>query len=361
MFSSACPREEILSCKLPAIDCSVTVQGNVMVRVPDNFEFTDVTTLQKRPPACVVKDAVSLMRKMRKQVDDEAFIDLEVDDVNVGVSIGKLGVFSRAGLGQLEWLAEVAEMQYNSQEEETWLTQTPDNLDNETRDKISNLLFKFPLNHLVAKEGKHSVSVRAFSKLALERYIDDTVIDTAIARMKRQCSTNESFLCLPAHTITWLNTGDRGFIRQCFQEVLLNVKPGLLSLVLVPVNMDDVHWGLMVVDVKNKEVYFDDGLGWSFSKTSYAHLIIRELHFKFPECVNLSLDHWRNVKTFKRFGMPRQPTDGQVIGSGSCGVGVILSALDFMTSVEPQSVSPSWNFNEMTVHRKDIMKLLTST
>jgi len=125
--------------------------------------------------------------------------------------------------------------------------------------------------------------------------------------------------------------------------------------------MDDVHWGLMVVDVKNKEVYFDDGLGWSFSKTSHAHLIVRELHFKFPECVNFSLDDWRNVKTFKRFGMPRQPTDGQVIGSGSCGVGVILSVLDFMTSVEPQRVSPSWSFNEMTVHRKDIMKLLSST
>lgn len=47
---------------------------------------------------------------MRKEVDDKAFIDLEDNDVNVGVSIGKLGVFSRAGLGQLEWLAEAAEM-----------------------------------------------------------------------------------------------------------------------------------------------------------------------------------------------------------------------------------------------------------
>lgn len=109
MFSSACPREEILTCKLPAVDCSVTVQENVLVRVLDNFEYTNVTTLQKRPPACVVNDAVSLIREIRKEVDDKAFIDLE-DDVNVGVSIGKLGVFSRAGLGQLEWLAEVAKM-----------------------------------------------------------------------------------------------------------------------------------------------------------------------------------------------------------------------------------------------------------
>ena len=140
--------------------------------------------------------------------------------------------------------------------------------------------------------------------------------------------------------------------------MLQNVKPGLLSLVLVPVNMGNVHWGLMVLDVKNKEAYFDDGLGYSFSKTSYVFLIMRELQSKFPDCDDFSLDDWRNVKTFKRFGMPRQPTDGQLIGSGSCGIGFILVALDFMTSSQPQVVSRSWNFSEMTAHRKDIMKLL---
>lgn len=219
-------------------------------------------------------------------------------------------------------------------------------------------MYKFPLNYLVAKEGKYSVNVRVFSKLALERYIDDTVIDTTISRLQHKYNLNESVLCLPAHTITWLNTGERSFIRQCFEEMLQNVKPGLLSLVLVPVNMNNVHWGLMVIDIKNKEAYFDDGLGWSFSKTAYVFLIISELHFKFPDCDDFSLDNWRHVKTLKRFGMPRQPTDGQVIGSGSCGVGVILAALDFMSSVQSQLVKWPWSFSEMTVHRKDIMKLL---
>lgn len=46
----------------------------------------------------------------------------------------------------------------------------------------------------------------------------------------------------------------------------------LLSLVLVPVNMDNVHWGLMVLDVKNKEAYFDDDLGYSFSKLLMSFL-----------------------------------------------------------------------------------------
>ena len=80
-----------------------------------------------------------------------------------------------------------------------------------------------------------------------------------------------------------------------------NFKPGLLSLVLVPSKMDNVHWGLMVVNVKTKEAYFDDGLRWSFSKTSHVYVIISELHFKFPDCNDFSLDDWHNVKTFKRF------------------------------------------------------------
>ena len=112
---------------------------------------------------------------------------------------------------------------------------------------------------------------------------------------------------------------------------------------------------------KQRSIYFDDGLRWSFFKTSHVYVIISELPFKFPDCNDFSLDDWHNVKTFKRFWMPRQPTDGQLIGSGSCGIGVILVALDFLTSVQPQLVSRSWSFNEMTVHRKDIMKLLACT
>ena len=85
-----------MATKLPAVDCSATVQENVLLRVPDNFEYTNVTTLQKRPPACVVNDAVSLIREARKEVDHEGLIDLEANDVNVGVSIGKLGIKKEA-------------------------------------------------------------------------------------------------------------------------------------------------------------------------------------------------------------------------------------------------------------------------
>ena len=357
LFSSTCPRELLLTCKLPPVDCSITVQQNRLVRVPDNFVYTNVVGLKERPPACVVKAAVNLLTKEKKCNDKKGKpIDLEREDKDLGVSIGELGIFSRTGLGQLEWLGEVAEMQYNVQDEKKWVMESPDNLDKQSRENIFQLLYKFPLKQLVAKEGKYSVDVRAFSNLALERYIDDSVIDTAIARLHRQCTFKESVLCLPAHTITWLDTGDGDFIHECFQEKLLDVKPEMLRLILLPVNMSDMHWGLMVLDVHSKEVFFDDGLKWNFPRISYVHRIIREVHSEFPDCDNFSSKQWRSLETFKRFGMPRQPSNGQIVGSGSCGVGVILSARDFLMSDQP--VRPSWTFDKMTLLRKEIMKLL---
>ena len=77
-------------------------------------------------------------------------------------------------------------MQLNAKEEMNWIMEAWDRLHRETGNNIVKVLPKFPLNHLFAKEGKYSVNVGAFSNLALERYVDDTVIDTALAKIHRQ-------------------------------------------------------------------------------------------------------------------------------------------------------------------------------
>lgn len=80
------------------------------------------------PPTCVVTQAVALM--MQKKRADKVVsntVNLEEDDNTIGISIG---VFCRAGLGQLEWLVEAASMRYNVQEEKRWMMESPDNLGN---------------------------------------------------------------------------------------------------------------------------------------------------------------------------------------------------------------------------------------
>ena len=113
---------------------------------------------------------------------------------------------------------------------------------------------------MVASEGKFSVTVRAFSNLCLQRYIEDFVIDKTIARLHQQCTCKEAVLCLPACTMTWLDTSDKKFIQEWFKERLVEVNPEKLSLVLDPVNLSGTHWGLLVTDAQLKEVYFDNGL-----------------------------------------------------------------------------------------------------
>ena len=54
VFSASYPREQLLMCNLPPVDCSVTVHETMLVRVPVNFIFTNMATLEKRPPTCVV-------------------------------------------------------------------------------------------------------------------------------------------------------------------------------------------------------------------------------------------------------------------------------------------------------------------
>lgn len=103
-------------------------------------------------------------------------------------------------------------------------------------------------------------------------------------------------------------------------------------MVLVHVNIENVHWELLAIDIKSKIAYFDNGLMWASLSISYVHLIPRELNTKFPDCDKFFFRDWLVVKTFNHFGMLRKQTDGKIILIKSWGTRVILSAQDFISS-----------------------------
>ena len=130
VFLSTCTREELLTTELPPVNCSLIVLQNRPVKVPDYFVFTSVTELTERPTVCVVKAAIHLLREERKLTNENGALDIESEDTEIGVAIGRLGIFCRTGLGRLEWIGDVAEMQYNVHQESwrqkiTW-TQKPE-------------------------------------------------------------------------------------------------------------------------------------------------------------------------------------------------------------------------------------------
>lgn len=81
VFSTGCPREQLLAAKLPPVDCSTTVLQNRLLRVADDFEYIDVSRLKQRPPACVTKAAVSLIQNEKKAaIENGKTIDLDEED-----------------------------------------------------------------------------------------------------------------------------------------------------------------------------------------------------------------------------------------------------------------------------------------
>ncbi|KAK3727925.1 hypothetical protein QZH41_016377 [Actinostola sp. cb2023] len=359
-LSPNCSRSDMAKCKLPPVDIYLDVSKVKLAKVPVSFAFTDVASLYSRPTGNVVDRALQVYRYATMSKLHSKEIDLsEVTDEVFGVQFGHLGIFSRKGIEELEKMCKYASIHLDLKSEKKWIVETPDTLDDQKRDLILRCLEDYHPEHILCQENGHSITTQAFSYLALERYVDDTIINFFLARYQRQCCPTDSVVAFPAHAVVWLETGDQDFIQQCFHEILSTVVPHLIRLIIVPVNLADAHWGLFIIDIPNKLAYFDDGLGWRPPPISFVHDVVRVLHDEFPDIPDFDIKKWKSVTYFLRFGMPRQPKKisgrSGLIGSGSCGVGVILAAKDFSSSEDSRDVSFSWTFSDMTYHRKQLM------
>ncbi|KAG1806682.1 uncharacterized protein HD556DRAFT_1436623 [Suillus plorans] len=68
---------------------------------------------------------------------------------------------------------------------------------------------------------------------------------------------------------------DRGFTRICELGDLLC--DGKLTSVIFPININDVHWTVFLVDAKNREICYGDSLGWTWPRED-VDLIQKWLH-----------------------------------------------------------------------------------
>ena len=130
-----------------------------------------------------------------------------------------------------------------------------------------------------------------------------------------------------------------------------------LKQILVPVHMPN-HWGLEVVDLANMNIYFDDGLTSVVPPTVLPAIkellqMLGEMH---PSHPTLQTQFWQHCNNFNRFGMPSQaPVDSRMIGTGSCGIGVIMAAKDFLEKGFSCIRNVQWRYCDMDLHRKDLM------
>ena len=341
-------RKQLGTTDVPKVTATPICSSDIR-RVFGAYSEKDPLTLNERPPEQVVSDAGKALRMKQNDLKP------------TGVQIGNLGTFSNDGIAILKKFCEISSLRASIRSEDRWLMVTTDGLSaNEVR-SIEQVLWHQRIGETILKAGQKSVDVGSFSTLVGERYLDNFVIDVAILHYlgDGQKEVGTKALYLPCETHTWLNTNDELFIKQKFRGLLGTSRENEFDLILLPLHMNETHWGLIVIDLLGRRLLFDDGFKLQPASSvlptiKYILDVFQQLMLSAP-CFNNSF--WSSINALERFGMPSQHNCGLTgQGTGSCGVGVILAARDFIFKGVNGTVTQFvWQYTEMRHLRKKLM------
>ena len=325
------------------------IRSSDIIRVFGAYSERDPLSLDERPPEQVVSDAEKALRMKQNNLTP------------TGVQIGNLGTFSSNGVSILRKFCDIASLRAAIHSEEKWLLAATDGLSVAEVRSIEQVLWNQRTGETILRAGQKSVDVGSFSTLVGERYLDNFVIDGAILRyvLDGQKQVGTKAVYLPCETHTWLRTNNELFIKQKLQGVLGTYGGTGFDLILFPLHMNEMHWGLIVIDLLGRKLFFDDGFklqpGTSVLPSIKYILDVFQQLMPGASCFNNFF--WSSVNAFERFGMPSQHNCGITgQGHGSCGVGVILSARDFIFKGVNGTVNQfGWDYTEMRHLRKQLM------
>lgn len=275
-----------------------------------------------------------------------------------GVEIQGIGQFAENALPILQRFCAIADTYHRVSAEADWLSQmmcSPGDLV-----QLQDALWHHPASQPILKHGNKRLDTTSFSDLVEERYIDSFVIDICISKFLEESkeSGNNFTVYFPTEFYDWMSSNDKQFQQHQLGErlkLLRNIDD--LKQILVPVYMPS-HWGLIFVDVANRMLYFDDGLNSNAPRLALAS-VKRSLELlleMYPCHTSLQTRFWREYLGFQRFGMPSQtPINSKMIGVGSCGIGVIMAAKDFILKGPLVIHNFQWRYCDMDLHRKQLM------
>lgn len=336
--------EAALFTLLPPVSRSST---SVLQPVYGEMSASDPFTLKERPCESVIEKAQTLLVDQRRNGTHPS-----------GVRICGTGQFSEDGLSILKKFCSLASTKWKVSSEANWLSQLKCSVADLV--PIQDALWHHSANTPILRFRRKSIDVTSFSELTGERYIDSFVIDICIGKYLEEAreNGNDYTLYFPSEFYDWMKSIDRSFKHTWVADIaseLLSLNN--LQQILAPVHLPN-HWGLSVVDVANMEMYFDDGLARAAPYTALSAIkelldLLCEMH---PSHPTLQTKFWQHCTYFKRFGMPSQePVDHRMIGTGSCGIGVIMAANDFIYRGSSCINKFQWRFSEMDIHRKNLM------
>ena len=345
LMSTAKTRAELasLACLIPPVHSSFSCTEVTS----DCVVYTNPYCLSKRPCESVVERAQTLLSNERRKGSNPT-----------GVVINGIGHFSVHGLSVLKQFSSISETKCKVTAEAQWLSQVTSSPGELTL--LQNILWNSPTRIPLLRSGQKVIDIISFSDLCEERYIDCFLVDVCISKFVEEARIQggDETLFLPTDFFQWMQTDDRTFkLSQLTAKTSQMSKFNDLKQILIPVYMVN-HWGLIYLDLANQELYFDDGLASHVPPTTLPHVkealeFLLELHPCHPY---LQTKFWHSCKTFSRFGMPSQmPVDKKMIGSGSCGIGVIMAARDFIRIGSSNVNNILWRYCNMDTYRKELM------
>ena len=153
---------------------------------------------------------------------------------------------------------------------------------------------------------------------------------------------------------TWALSGDCNYLYSKVVPYISGRELNQLQWLITPILINNNHWGFLCLNIVSCQAFFDDGLKVN------PPLNICDIFQTLVEVIHLSMSKqssppqppsWNISLPIQRFGMPVQPlqtVSGE--GFGSCGMGVILAAKDFMNACQATIPHFNWLFRDMTDH-----------
>ena len=214
-----------------------------------NLSLSDPYSLAERPCSSDTENARKILNNERKVGKNPRAIDFQ-----------GIGQFSENALTVLTRFSAIVDMYRKVSVEANWLSQmkcSPGDLV-----RLQDALWHHPTTQPTLKHGKKRLDGTSFTDLVEERNVDSFVIDICISKFLNEARENgiNSTVYFPTEFHDWMSSDDKAFQQQQLRESVKELRNiNDLDQILLPVYMSN-HWGLIFIDLANKELYFDDGM-----------------------------------------------------------------------------------------------------
>lgn len=326
----------------------VQVKEDNIKLIVGGTRLTNPLVVGVRPCEATVSKCQQLLSQANNLEDDQ--------DPDVAVQLGNLGVFDQHSLEIWRKAVIAADVKRKVTEEKRWLSNTRVLTDSQIQE-VAGLLFDSKPQQEILRFGNIIVDANDLSSLVAERYLTGFIIDGACLKYCQEAQANGGqCIYLPSFTQTWAVSGNCNNLHSKVVPYISGRELNQLQWLITPIHINNNHWGLLCLNMVSCQAFFDDGLKVN------PPLNICDIIWNLVEVITLLMSKqslpplppsWNISLPIQRFGMPVQPLHGE--GCGSCGMGVILAAKDFLNVGQTTIPHFNWLFKDMTDHRQRLL------